>query len=120
MQYAITVRPLSSLQKNPGDSYGATLTFQHRGPAIQVWAGIGIAYGKSSSLTGIPLLDIIDNLGHHPPLCFAVKQVSLNADSELTAYTVDVDDTVPEDAQSGQPLDVQKFISMGTPWATRR
>jgi hypothetical protein len=117
MQSVITLRPLGSLQKNPGDSFGATLTFQHRGQAQQVWVGIGLAYGKSSSLTGIPLLDLIDNLGHHPPFCFAAKQVSLTADTEFSAYTVDVDDTIPQDVSSGQPLDAQKFISKTQPAA---
>jgi hypothetical protein len=117
MSYVIGWRPLAALQKNPGDSYGATLTFKHRGEAEQVWIGIGIAYGKSSSITGIPLLDIIDNLGHHPPFCWAMKQVSLNADYDWVTYTVDVDDKIPQDAQAGQPLDAQKFISKTQPVA---
>ena len=119
-QYAITTRPLGSLQKNPGDGYGATLTFQHRGPVEQVWVGIGIAYGKSASTAGILLIGliaIIDSLGHHPPFCFAAKQVSLNADPELTTYTVDVDDTLPSDMQPSKSLDAQKFISKTQPAA---
>jgi len=118
MQYVVAWRPLAAIQKNAGDSFGATLTFQHRGPAEQVWVGIGIAYGKSASTAGILLIGliaIIDSLGHHPPFCWAMKQVSLNADSDLTTYTVDVDDKIPADMQSGQPLDAQKFISKTQP-----
>jgi len=97
MQYVVASSPT---QKNPGDTYGATLTFQHKGPAMQVWVGIALAYAGASGTCD-----------------FAMKQVSVNSDATLVTYTVTVSSTIPQDAPAGTNIGAYGFISKSQPGA---
>jgi hypothetical protein len=91
----------AAIEKMPGDSFGATVSFSHRGEGVAVWVGIGLAYGLG--------------VGHNPPFCYAMKQMTLDDAYDWTPYSVDVEGRIPEDALSGRLVDVQVFISDSKP-----
>ncbi len=84
------------LTKIPGATFGAVITFNHRGPAANPWVGIGIAYAQIS--------------GHNAPRAYAMAQVAVKADLDWYQYTVTVQGTVPLDTTTGSQ-DAQRFIS---------
>jgi hypothetical protein len=99
-----TFTPLSQalpIVKMPGDSFGADLSFTYQGPAVTVWAGIGLAFAEA--------------IGHNPCLYFAMKQVSLPACASPTNQSVTVTGTIPTTAQVPSTYDAQKFISKTQP-----
>jgi hypothetical protein len=85
----------------PGGPFGASLTFQHIGQAVNVYVGIGIANGLLT--------------GHAAPFAYAVKLVAIPADMTLASYTVEVSGTVPASAPTGTLMDAQRFISKTQP-----
>jgi len=89
------------IEKMPGDGFGTPLSFEHRGPGGQVWVGLGLAYGIF--------------IGHNPPFCYAMQQVTLEEDPNWTTYSFDVEGTVPQDALAGRLVDAQRFISDSEP-----
>jgi hypothetical protein len=98
-----TVRGISIgyIVKGPGDTFGATVSFSHRGKGRSVWVGIGLAYGLG--------------VGHNPPMCYAMKQITLPDHLDWTPYSENVTGTIPLDVQLGKLLDVQVFISDSKP-----
>jgi len=85
----------------PGDSFGANLSFQHRGGAVAVWVGIGLAYGRL--------------VGHEVPFCYAMEQVSVPEHADWTSVSVDVSGTIPADVGGSRLVDAQRFISDSEP-----
>jgi len=92
-----------AVEKNPGDSFGAGLVFEHLGPSETVWVGIGLAYTSG-------MLE-----GHNTPFCYAMQELEVNDDTSWTEYRVVVEGTIPEDATPGVSLDAQRFISKTQP-----
>jgi hypothetical protein len=90
-----------TIQLTPGGTFGASLTFQHKGQAVNVYVGIGIANGLLT--------------GHATPFAYAMKAIAIPADVDLTSYTVEVSGTVPTSAATGTLIDAQRFISKTQP-----
>ena len=90
-----------SIIKVPGSDFGTRINYQHIGPAVTVWIGIGLAYG-------IPT-------GHNPPFVYAMIQVPIPAALIWTGYYTDVAGVIPMDAEDGKLIDVTRFISIAQP-----
>lgn len=73
-------RPVSKL---PGDAFGATLTFNHIGPGVTVYVGIGLAIAQAF-------------IGEHrPPIVYAMQAITLPEDVTAKSYQVTVQGTIP-------------------------
>ena len=81
--------------------FSTKLAFEHIGPEITVWIGIGLAYGLFT--------------GHNPPFCYAMSQQVIPADFEWKTYYLEVLGIIPANAQEGKLLDAQRFISNTMP-----
>lgn len=87
---------------DPDGPFQATLSFLHRGPAGNVWVGIGLAYGKA--------------LGHNPPFVYAMLPFAVPASDDWTSWAgIVARGTAPADMVLGKLLDAQRFISDSQP-----
>ena len=87
--------------KHPGDSWGAAITFQHKGKGGAFWTGIGMAYGEL--------------VGHNPPFAYAMKTVNCTDDTDWKSYSVACSATVSATVIKETLIDCQRFISNAQP-----
>jgi hypothetical protein len=93
---------VGAITKGPGDTFGATLSFQHKGQGLgQVWVGIGLAYGSL--------------VGHDTPFCYAMQQMSIAVHADWTTMSVNVQGTIPSTVVPSKLIDAQRFISNSQP-----
>ena len=83
-----------AMTKSPGDPVSAKIGFEHRGDAQNLWVGIGFASAQT--------------IGYGDIRGFKYERVSVEADQEYSAYSVEVKAVVPSLPQG--KVDIFVFI----------
>ena len=83
-----------AMTKSPGDPVSAKIGFEHRGDAQNIWVGIGFAPAQT--------------IGYGDIQGFKYERVSVEADQEYQAYSVEVKTVVPSLPQG--KVDIFVFI----------
>jgi len=95
--YTILGSPPQPISKNPGDTFGATITGSYQGPAMTAYVGITLS------------------LGHGNIVAVAYVQKAFPACSTPTAFSQAVSGVIPTNAPAGQGYDCQVFVSSQIP-----